>query len=248
MLQNQTIEKMCKLKLNGMAEGFQDQLTNPVVNDLSFADRLGLLIDREETYRDNVRLQRLLRQAKFKYHAACAEDIDYSPSRGLKKSLMADLLNMTWVHNGLNLLVTGPTGTGKTWLACAIGQHACRQGISTIFKRVPLLLSELQESHSTGEFRKLLQRLAKPDLLILDDLGVGVLTAQGRSDLMEVVEIRSDLKSTIVTSQLPIDTWHGFLGSSNKTVADAIMDRLIGGSVRLNLSGDSLRGDHNTQK
>lgn len=241
MILNNTIEKMYLLKLHGMAKAFEDQLTNPAVSQMAFEDRVGLLIDREETYRENERLKRLLRQAKLKYHSACIEDIDYSTARGLDKSAMAQIANMTWLKKGHNLLVTGPTGTGKTWLACAIANQACRHGIPTIFYRIPLLLMELQESSGNGDYRKLIKKIAKPELLILDDLGVGVMDSRSRADLLEVIESRSDSKSTIVTSQLPVETWHNFLGSGNKTVADAIMDRVVGGSLRLKLTGDSMR-------
>ncbi len=241
MILNNTIEKMYLLKLHGMAKAFEEQLTNPAVSQMAFEDRVGLLIDREETYRENERLKRLLRQAKLKYHSACIEDIDYSTARGLEKSAMAQIANMTWLKKGHNLLITGPTGTGKTWLACAIANQACRHGIPTIFYRIPLLLMELQESSGNGDYRKLIKKFAKPEILILDDLGVGVMDSRSRGDLLEVIESRSDSKSTIVTSQLPVETWHGYLSSGNKTVADAIMDRLVGGSLRLNLTGDSMR-------
>lgn len=241
MILNNTIEKMYLLKLPGMAKAFEEQLTNPAVSQMAFNDRVGLLIDREETHRENERLKRLLRQAKLKYHSACIEDIDYSTPRRLEKSAMAQIANMTWLKKGHNLLVTGPTGTGKTWLACAIANQACRHGIPTIFYRIPLLLMELQESSGNGDYRKLIKKFAKPELLILDDLGVGVMDSRSRGDLLEVIESRSDSKSTIVTSQLPVETWHGYLSSGNKTVADAIMDRLVGGSLRLNLTGDSMR-------
>ena len=241
MALNTTLEKMHFLRLNGMADAFEEQLSNPAVSNLAFEERIGLLIDREKTHRENERLKRLLRQAKFKYPSACIEDIDYSAPRGLEKSLMADITNLTWLQRGVNLLIAGPTGTGKTWLACAIGNQACRRGHPTMFCRIPLLLNELNESRATGDFSKLLKKYARPELLILDDLGVGSIDSRARNDLLEVIESRSDSKSTIVTSQLPVESWHKFLGSGNKTVADAIMDRVVGGSLRLKLTGDSMR-------
>jgi len=238
---NVTLEKMLVLKLNGMAGAFDEQLTNPSVSNLSFEERIGLLIDREKTHRENKRLKRLLSQAKLKYPSACMENIDYSTPRGMEKSFIAEVGNLTWLGAGSNLLVTGATGTGKTWLACAIGNQACRRGHPTSFYRIPLLLNELEESYVTGDYRKFLKKIARPDLLILDDLGVGTIDSRARNNLLEVIECRSDSKSTIVTSQLPVESWHKFLGSGNKTVADAIMDRVVGGSLRLKLSGESMR-------
>lgn len=240
ILQN-TIEKMHMLKLDGMAKAFDEQLSNPSYADLSFEERVSMLIDREETHRENERMKRLLQQAKFRHHSACIEDVDYATPRGLEKRAMAEISNMTWVQKGQNILITGPTGTGKTWLACAIGNHACRQGKPTLFFRISHLLREFLDYHQKDDYRKLLKKLMRPDILILDDLGVDTLDSRGRNDLLEVIECRADLKSTIVTSQLPVENWHDYLSKGNKTVADAIMDRLVGGSLRLPLVGDSLR-------
>ncbi|MGE4479286.1 MAG: IS21-like element helper ATPase IstB [Deferribacterales bacterium] len=241
MLTNMTIQKMQSLKLGGMAQAFEDQLADPNIAQLSFEERVGLLIDREETHRANARIQRLLKQAKFKYPSACVEDIDYTSNRGLDKSVLSQLLNMTWIEKRLNLTITGPTGTGKTWLANAIGNKACRSGISTLFYRISFILEECKTAKLQGEFIKTINKFTKPDLLIIDDFGVGNIDSKMRGDLLEVIESRSENKSTIITSQLPTANWHDYLGDTNKTSSDAIIDRILGGCYKLELKGDSLR-------
>jgi DNA replication protein DnaC len=199
-----------------------------------------MLVDHEATHRENQRLRRLLKTAKLKV-AACVEDIDYRHNRGLDKSMMASLLTCQWIERGLNMILTGPTGCGKTWLACAFGNQACRIGKTVLFHRLPLLLEDLQIGHADGSFHRRLALLAKADLLVLDDFGLAALNAQGRTDLLEVVDARSGGRSTIITSQLPVDKWHDYLGSANPTVADAILDRLTSGAVRLPMRGESMR-------
>lgn len=240
MLNQQTLSKLYTLSLHGMAKAFEDQLASPSALALSFQDRFGLLVDNEITYRDNRRLQRLLKNAKMKA-SACMEDIDYRSKRGLDRSQVASLATCGWIDKGLNLILTGPTGTGKTWLACALGNQACRHGKTVFFVRLPLLIEELQVGHADGSFRRRLMQLSKFDLVILDDFGIAALGAQGRADLLEVIDCRADGRSTIVTSQIPVDKWHDYLSGGSRTVADAILDRVIGGSLRLQLSGTSLR-------
>jgi DNA replication protein DnaC len=239
MMTHSTISKLNAMKLFGMAQGFENQLSNSAAVTLSFEERFGLLVDQEHTYRDNRRLKRLLNAAKLR-ESACMEDIDFSPERGLDRSILASLALGSWIRSGLNLITTGPTGSGKTWLGCALGNQACRMGMSVTFHRLPLLLEDLAVSHGDGSFRKRLAQIAKVDLLILDDFGLGALNAVGRNDLLEVIESRSGTRSTLITSQLPVDRWHDYLGG-NPTVADAILDRLASGSQRLALKGESMR-------
>lgn len=240
MLVQQTLEKLGELRLEGMARAFEEQLASAAAMSLGFEDRFGLLVDREVTHRENRRLKRLLKEAKLKANA-CMEDIDYRHSRGLDKSQMASLVGCQWIEKGLNLILTGPTGSGKTWLACALGNQACRQGKTVLFQRLPLLLEELQLSHADGSFRKRLTQLWKVDLLLLDDLGIAAVSAQGRADLLEVLDGRSGGRSTLITSQIPVEKWHDYLGGGNPTVADAILDRLVSGAIRLPLHGESMR-------
>lgn len=240
MLMQQTINKLKEMKLNGMCKGFEEQLSNAMTQGLSFDDRFGMLVDQEQTFRENQRLKRLLKLAKLKANA-CVEDIDYSHHRGLDKSQMASLNTSGWIARGFNLIVTGPTGCGKTWIACALGNQACRHGLSVLFVRMPLLLEELQLGHADGSFRKRLAQLAKLDLLILDDFGIAPLNAQNRGDLLEVIDSRSGGKSTAITSQIPLEHWHDYLSGGNPTVADAILDRLVSGALRISLKGDSMR-------
>ena len=240
MLTQDTLRKLNEMKLSGMARGFESQMASAAAGHLGFEERFGLLVDQETTYRDNRRLQRLLQAAKLRENA-CMEDIDYRPGRGLDRSEVASLALCNWIRQGHNLIVTGPTGGGKTWFACALGNQACRLGLSVLFARLPLLLEDLAVSHGDGSFRKRLAQLAKVDLLILDDFGMATLNAHGRNDLLEVIEQRSGARSTLITSQLPVDRWHDYLSGGNPTVADAILDRLVSGSHRIELKGESMR-------
>ena len=240
MLIEQIRRKMIDLGLEGMLKSFDDQMRLPNFRDLSFEERVGNLLDHEASFREDRRLRRLLKLAKLR-EQACLEDVDYSVSRGIDKSYIATLSGCNWIGKGQNLLITGPTGVGKTWLACAFGNQACRRGYKTRFYRLPLLLEELAISHHDATFTKKLNQLSKLDLLILDDFGLSQLSSQTRRDFLELVEARSGLRSTIVTTQLPVSKWHDFLSKGNSTVADAILDRLVGNAHRLDLKGESLR-------
>ena len=238
MLMQQTREHLHTLRLTGMLQAVEEQLEQPAVAELSFEERLAMLVDREILYRENRRLDRLLRAAKLRV-GACVEDIDYRHPRGLEKPRMASLVTLDWVRQSLNLCLTGPTGCGKTWLACAFGNEACRRGFSVRYLRLPRLFEMLRIAHGDGSYSKLMNQLLKTDLLILDDWGIQKVSAAQRNDLMEVIEDRHGRRSTLIASQLPIEHWHDYIGEA--TIADAVLDRLLHGAHRLNLTGDSMR-------
>lgn len=238
MLKHPTLDKLHALKLTGMAAALADQSATPDISDLTFEERLGLLVDREMTERDNRRMTSRLRRAKLR-HAAILEDLDYRNSRGLDKGLIQSLAGCQWVKEHLNVLITGPTGVGKTWLACALAHKACREGYTAQYVRLTRLLRELIIAKGDGQYVKLLTNLAKVDVLILDDWGLMKLSAENRRDLLEVLEDRHGRRSTIATSQLPIEEWHGVIGDA--TLADAILDRLVHNAYKINLRGESMR-------
>jgi len=239
MLNHQTVQTLRSLKLTGMAEGLEQQQAQPATHDeLGFEERLALLVDRESSYRNNNKIARLLKAAKLKLQAY-PEDIDYRHPRGLQKSQFADLLSSHWIHQHHNVLITGSTGCGKTYLGCALAHQACRHGLSVRYFRTSRLLEALSIAHGDGRFIKLIQQLAKTDLLILDDWGLEKMTLSQRNDLLEIMEDRHGLKSTLITSQLPIEQWHKTIGDN--TLADAILDRLLHNSHKLKLKGESMR-------
>ncbi|MDX5336787.1 MAG: IS21-like element ISSpu5 family helper ATPase IstB [Marinobacter sp.] len=238
MLKHPTLDKLHALKLTGMAAALADQSATPDITDLSFEERLGLLVDREMTERDNRRMTSRLRRAKLR-HNAILEDLDYRYSRGLDKGLVQSLAGCQWVKEHLNVLITGPTGVGKTWLACALAHKACREGYTAQYVRLTRLLRELTIAKGDGQYSKLLTNLAKVDVLIRDDWGLMKLSAENRRDLLEVLEDRHGRRSTIATSQLPIEEWHGVIGDA--TLADAILDRLVHNAYKINLRGESMR-------
>lgn len=238
MLHNHTLEKLHALKLSGMASAFAQQLAQPAHEELAFEERFALLLDQEILYRDNRRLSRLLKAAKLRV-TACVEDIDYLHPRGIDKSFMRTLATCHWVQRRQNLCLTGPTGSGKTWLACALGNQACRQGLSARYFRLPRLFEMLRIAHGDGSYPRLMNQLAKADLLILDDWGIQKIAAAQRNDLMELIEDRHGLKATLIASQLPVEHWHELIGEA--TLADAILDRLLHNAHRLPLRGESMR-------
>ena len=239
MYNNQTLETLRQLKLTGMADGLEHQLSQPGTHaELSFEERLGLLVDRESTQRNNNKVSRLLKAAKLKLQAL-AEDVDYSHPRGLNRSQFAALTGSDWVRQHHNVLLTGPTGCGKTYLGCVLATQACRQGLSVRYFRCSRLLEALQIAHGDGRFSKIIAQLAKTDLLVLDDWGLEKLSLGQRNDLLEIMEDRHGSRSTLITSQLPVEEWHKTIGDA--TLADAILDRLLHNSHKLKLKGESMR-------
>ncbi len=239
MLDHPTLDQLKTLKLDGMAEAFAELQERDGTADLTHAEWLGLLIDRESASRDTKRFESRMRTARLRHVGACPEDVDYRARRGLDKALFQELLTGKWIAEKRNLIITGPCGVGKTWLACALTQAACRTGTSALYKRLPRLFDELELAHGDGRFPRLFRSLTKTQLLILDDWGPDRLTASQRRDLMEIVEDRYQAGSTIITSQLPLSTWHDVIGEP--TFADAILDRIVHNAYRLELSGQSLR-------
>ncbi|EPG9352133.1 AAA family ATPase [Pseudomonas aeruginosa] len=234
MLHHPTLDKLQSLRLLGMLKALSEQLKTPDIDSLSFEERLGLLVDRELTERDDKRLSSRLRQARLR-HNACLEDIDYRSPRGLDKALILQLSSGQWLRDGLNLI----TGVGKTWLACALAHQACWDGYRLRYLRLPRLLEELGLAHGDGLFAKLMSSYAKTDLLILDDWGLAPFTAEQRRNMLELLEDRYGQRSTLVTSQMPVDNWHEPIG--DPTLADAILDRLVHNAYRIQLKGESMR-------
>ena len=238
MLTSPTLEKLKELSLTGMAAAFAEQLARPDYAELSFEERLGLLVDREATDRDNRRLERNLKAARLRCDA-CLEDLDTRTSRGLEAVKIASLAHGEWIERGQTVLIVGPTGVGKTWLACALAQRACRLGHSALYARLPRLLEELRIARGDGTHKRRLLALAKLDCLVLDDLALQPLEPYGREDLLELIDDRADRRATVITAQLPVEHWHGWIGEA--TIADAILDRLLHHAHRLTLKGESLR-------
>lgn len=239
MMMHTTLAQLRTLKLDGLATGLEEQLTQPAMASMSFEERLALLIDREVHCRNDRKLERLLKQAHLKYPQAAIEDIDARPARGIDRRTVMSLALGDWVTAGHSVLITGPTGAGKSWLACALAQYACRRGYSGLYQRVPRLQEELRIRHGSGVFGRWLTQLARTDVLVLDDWGMGAIDAATRSDLLEIIDDRAANKATIITSQLPIEHWHAWIGDA--TIADAILDRIMQRNHRLILTGDSLR-------
>jgi len=238
MLHHPTLDKLQMLKLAGMATAFVEQRESTEIEALSFEERLGLLVDRELTYRDNRQMSSRLRRAKLR-HNACLEDINYRHPRGLDKSLMTSMATCQWIKEHLNVLITGPAGVGKTWIACALAHQACREGYTALYLRLPRLLHDVALARGDGRYPRLLRSLAKLDLLVIDDWGLAKLTPDNLRDLLEILEDRYAARSTVVTSQLPIEKWHDLIGEP--TFADAILDRLVHNAYKLKLKGGSLR-------
>ena len=238
MMNNITIEKLQSLKLFGMADEMGRQLSTPTANELAFEHRVRSMVDHELTLRDHKRLRLLLKKACLPVDASI-EDVDYRAARGLDKSELQTLCSLDWIRNHHSLVITGPTGTGKSWLASALANQACRQGLSCHFIRVPMLMESLVAARATANFSQKLAALKKFDLLILDDWGIEVFNNRSQNDLLELIDNEIGKRSVLFTSQFPLKIWHDAF--DNKTVADALMDRIVHGSYYLQLSGESLR-------
>ena len=238
MLNHPTLEKLDELRLSGMVAALRDQLETPDVESLSFEERLGLLVDREATERDDRRLKTRLRTAKLRLTAS-VEDIDYRPGRGLDKKVILHLAACDWVRRHQNVVITGATGVGKSFVACALAHKACLNGHGALYHRLPRLIEDIQLSRGDGRYIKLLKSLSRIDVLILDDWGLAQLTPPQQRDLLELLDDRHTRKSTIVTSQLPVNHWHEAM--ADPTLADAILDRLMHNAHHINLKGESMR-------
>lgn len=238
MLNNPTIDKLQTMKFTGMLKGYLEQCQDPECDALSFEERFGLLVDREAVERDSRRMAARLRNAKLRL-AAAVEDIDYRHPRGLDKRVITALASGDWIRRRHNCILTGPTGAGKTYIACALGNKACREGYTVLYHRAPRLFQDIARAKGDGRYPRLMNALAKTDLLILDDWGTARLTDEQRRDLFELVEDRHERRSTLMAAQLPLDNWHETIG--DPTLADAILDRLVHNAHKLALTGDSMR-------
>jgi DNA replication protein DnaC len=241
MMMQQTVTKLRTLKLLGMADALQANLGQPAFRGLSVEEQLGILVDSEVSSRDSRRLSRLLKSARLRYSSACLEDVDFRESRGLEKSLFAVLATCDWVRQPRHVVFTGATGTGKSWVACALGVQACRLGLSVIYRSSSQIAEEIVTAAADGSLPQLKGRLIKASVLMIDDLGLMPFDAVVARTLLDVVDERDRLRigALVITSQYPIDLWHAFLG--DPTIADAIMDRMVHAAHLVHLKGDSLR-------
>ena len=239
MLNEPTMERLAAMRLHGLVEAWHQQQRQADMATLSFDERFALLVEAEWLYRENQRLTRALKEAKLKLNHACVEDIDYPARRELDRAQIRQLASCRWVQEHHNILITGATGTGKTFVACALAQKACRSGHRALYRRASRLFDELTLARADGTYARVLQRLARIDVLVVDDWALAAVSEQERQDLLEILEDRHGARSTIVTSQLPVPKWHAHIG--DPTLADAICDRLLHNAHRLVLKGPSRR-------
>jgi len=242
MLTHPTLDLLQKLGLHGMAKAYKELETQPEAPGLAHAEWLALLLEHETTLRRQRRFESRARAAKLRQSAA-VEDVDYRAARGLDRGLFLKLAGCDWVRARHNLIITGPCGVGKSWLACALGQKACREDFSTAYHRVPRLFSSLALARADGRYARVLRQIARTDLLILDDWGPETLNAEQRRDLLEIIDDRHEMRSVIITSQVPVERWYEIIG--DPTMADAILDRLVHNAYRIDLKGESLRKKRN---
>jgi DNA replication protein DnaC len=238
MLTQPTIEKLNIMRLFAMAHAFQEHMVNPNMAQLSFEERFGLIVDYQMTAMENRRMKSRLKAAKLRL-SACVEDLEFRQDRGMDRSQIMSLSGNQWVRSHQNILITGPTGVGKSYLACALAQKACRDGHTTFYQRLPRLFQELAIARLDGRYPKLITGLAKCEVLVLDDLFISPISRDDQRELLEIIEDRYDRKSTIVTSQLPVKAWHDAM--QDPTMADAILDRLVHNAYKIELEGDSMR-------
>ena len=239
MLNEHTLDQLRGLRLDGMVHAIADQATSSAAAEMAFDERLAMLVQREVDWRDGKRLTRLLKAARLKVSSACLEDIDWRGSRGLDRILITALAGGDWLRHGHNVLITGATGVGKTWLACALAQQAARSGFTVLYVRAPRLLEELRVAHGDGSFARRLMQLARIDLLAIDDFAIAPVTAAERNDLLELLDDRVGTRATLITSQLPVTAWHEWL--NDPTLADAILDRIVHSAHKIALKGESMR-------
>ncbi|MBI1748313.1 MAG: ATP-binding protein [Acidobacteria bacterium] len=239
MLYSQTLEKLRALRLEGMADALEEQRKQSDITQLEFEDRLALLVERQWLWKENRALAARLKRAQLKIPSACLEDIDYGNARGLKRAQIDQLRAGAWLKHHRNCLITGPTGVGKTYLGCALGQQACREGVRTIYYYAPKLFRGLQQAQADGSLTKLLKTIQKASLLIIDDLGIAAVGPKQYRDFLEILDDRNGTGSTLITSQFPVAQWHEMIADG--TVADAILDRLVHNAYRMELKGESLR-------
>ena len=246
MLNEHTLTQLRSLRLDGMVRAIEEQATSTAATALGFDERLTLLVQREIAWRDNKRVARLLKAAKLKVSVACIEDIDWRASRALDRSLVAALAGGDWLRHAQNCLISGATGSGKTWLACALAHQAARSGFSVLYTRAARLFDELQVAHGDGSFARRLAQLAKLDLIVIDDFAISPMTAPERNDLLELLDDRVGTRSTLITSQLPVKAWHTYL--DDPTLADAILDRIVHSSHKIDLKTSKSLRDSKSDK
>ena len=243
MMTQQTLDKLYDLKLTAMAEAFSQQLAQPDLTELSFEDRFAMLVDRQWTFKEDRRMNRLLRTARLR-DCACIENIDFKTPRALDKSLILRLTGSDWIKKAQNVIILGATGVGKSYLACAIANSACRNGYSSMYKRAPRLYQEIAIARADGSYPQLMNKLSKIKLLVIDDFCIAPMSDPQRLDLLEVLEDRQSISSTIIATQVPVENWIEHIG--DPTLADAILDRLVHNAHKITLKGESMRKIHSS--
>jgi DNA replication protein DnaC len=246
VLNEHTLDQLRRLRLDGMVRALEEQATNSAAAALGFDERFTLLVQREIAWRDDRRVARLLKAAKLKVSSACIEEINWRASRALDRALISALASGDWLRHAQNCLITGATGSGKTWLSCALAHQAARSGFSVLYTRAARLFDELQVAHGDGSFARRLAQLARLDLIVIDDFALAPMSAPERNDLLELLDDRVGTRSTLITSQLPVKAWHTYL--DDPTLADAILDRIVHSSHKLELKTNRSLREHDNGK